>query len=194
MALGKQAKTLSKGQIEAVLGYLAKTRHPARNRLIFLLSVKAGLRAKEIARLTWWMTNDSQGDIGRTICLQDSASKGRSGRIIPLNDDVRDALVEYRNQVTSFAGPYVISTERSLATSPQAIVNMFQRWYRHLGFVGCSSHSGRRTFITNTARNISAVGGSLRDVQMLAGHTNLRTTQRYIEADLDAQRRVLQQV
>jgi hypothetical protein len=29
MGLGKQAKTLSKGQIEAVLGYLAKTRHPA---------------------------------------------------------------------------------------------------------------------------------------------------------------------
>jgi hypothetical protein len=46
MSLGKQAKTLSKGQVEAVLGYLAKTRNPARNRLIFLLSVKAGLRAK----------------------------------------------------------------------------------------------------------------------------------------------------
>src|ERR1700674_3100590 len=136
MSLGKQAKTLSEGQIEAVLGYLAKTRHPARNRLIFLLSVKAGLRAKEIARLTWWMTNDSQGEIGRALCLQDSASKGRSGRTIPLNDEVRDALIEYRKQVTGFAGPYVISTERSLATSPQAIVNLFQRWYRDLGFQG----------------------------------------------------------
>ena len=55
MSLGKQAKTLSKGQVEAVLGYLAKTRNPVRNRLIFLLSAKAGLRAKEIARLTWWI-------------------------------------------------------------------------------------------------------------------------------------------
>ena len=144
MGLGKQAKTLSKGQVEAVLGYLAKTRHPARNRLIFLLSVKAGLRAKEIARLTWWMTNNSWGEIGRAICLQDSASKGRSGRMIPLSDEVRDALIEYRRQVVSFTGPFVVSTERSLSTSPQAIVNMFQRWYRHLGFVGCSSHSGRR--------------------------------------------------
>lgn len=51
---------------------------------------------------------------------------------------------------------------------------MFQRWYRHLGFVGCSSHSGRRTFITNAARKISTVGASLKDVQELAGHTNLR--------------------
>ena len=53
MGLGKQAKTLSKGQVEAMLAYLSTTRHPERNRLIFLLSVKAGLRAKEIARLNW---------------------------------------------------------------------------------------------------------------------------------------------
>jgi integrase/recombinase XerD len=169
MPLGKQAKTLSKGQVEAVLAYLAKTRRPTRNRLIFLLSVKAGLRAKEMAHLTWWMTNDSQGEVGRAMCLLDSASKGNSGRMIPLSDEVREAIIVYRNEVKSVVGKYVISTERSLQTSPQAIVNMFQRWYRHLGFVGYSSHSGRRTFITNAARKISTVGGSLRDVQMLAG-------------------------
>jgi len=191
MGLGKQAKTLSKGQIDAMLAYLSTTRHPERNRLIFLLSVKAGLRAKEIARLNWLMTNDSQGEIGRTIYLLDSASKGKSGRIIPLNEDLRNALIEYRNQVMSFAGPLVISTERGLFTSPQAIVNMFQRWYRHLGFIGCSSHSGRRTFITNAARKISTVGGSLKDVQELAGHSNLRTTQRYIDPNPEAQVRVV---
>jgi len=68
---------------------------------------------------------------------------------------------------------------------------MFQRWYQHLGFVGCSSHSGRRTFITNAARKISTVGGPLKDVQELAGHSNLRTTQRYIEANPEAQVRVI---
>jgi len=93
--------------------------------------------------------------------------------------------------VMSFAGPLVISTERGLFTSPQAIVNMFQRWYRHLGFVGCSSHSGRRTFITKAARKISTVGGSLKDIQELAGHANLRTTQRYIDANPEAQVRVV---
>jgi len=191
MGLGKQAKTLSKGQVDAMLAYLSTTRHPERNRLIFLLSVKAGLRAKEIARLNWLMTNDSQGEIGWIIYLLDSASKGKSGRIIPLNEDLRNALIEYRDRVMSFAGPLVISTERGLFTSPQAIVNMFQRWYRHLGFVGCSSHSGRRTFITKAARKISTVGGSLKDIQELAGHANLRTTQRYIDANPEAQVRVV---
>jgi integrase/recombinase XerD len=76
MGLGKQAKALSKGQIDAMLAYLSTTRHAKRNRLIFLLSAKAGLRAKEIAKLTGRMTNDSLGDIARVIELQDSASKG----------------------------------------------------------------------------------------------------------------------
>ena len=72
-----------------------------------------------------------------------------------------------------------------------SVANLFHCWYRELGFEGCSSHSWRSTFITNTARKISTVGGSLRDVQVLAGHTNLRTTQRYIEANAEAQVRVV---
>jgi len=74
------------------------------------------------------------------------------------------------------------------------MVNLFHRWYRHLGFVGCSSHSGRRTFITNAARKMSTVGGSLKDVQELAGHSNLRTTQRYIKANPQAQVRIVELV
>jgi integrase len=60
------------GQIEAVLGYLVKTRWPTRNRVIFLLSVKAGLRAKEIARLTWRMVTDARGQIGQAIYLENT--------------------------------------------------------------------------------------------------------------------------
>ena len=192
MSLGKQAKILSRGQIEATLGYLAKTRHPARNRAIFLLSIKAGLRAKEIASLTWEMTTDANGEIGRAIHLQDKASKGRSGRIIPLNEELRSALSDWRRNVRVTPSTSVISTERSQRTSAQSIVNLFARWYSELGFHGCSSHSGRRTFITNTARKISTVDGSLRDVQILAGHANLRTTQRYIDANASAQSKVVQ--
>lgn len=194
MSLGKQAKPLSKGQIEAVLGYLAKTRHPIRNRLIFLLSIKAGLRAREIALLSWRMVTDAQGEIGQSIVLQNEASKGRSGRIIPFNEELRRALINWRQAVMATPDGRVIHTERSKQTSPQVIVNMFARWYEQIGFDGCSSHSGRRTFITNAARKISLVGGSLRDVQMLAGHSSLRVTQRYIEGEQSAQRKIVELV
>jgi integrase len=89
---------------------------------------------------------------------------------------------------------FLIESERSDCMSAQAIVNLFWRWYREIGFDGCSSHSGRRTFITNSARKISTVGGSLRDVQILAGHSSLRTTQRYIEPNPDAQLKIVELV
>ena len=67
MALGKQAKSLSKTQIDVALGYLAASRHPIRNRTILLLSVKAGMRAKEIACLSWDMLTTAEGEIGNAI-------------------------------------------------------------------------------------------------------------------------------
>src|SRR6202795_4596552 len=91
----RQAKILTKGQTDAVLGYLTKTRYPERNRAIFLLSVRAGLRAKEIAALTWAMLTDAEGNIGDAIHLVDQASKGSSGgRVIPLNKELKAALVQ----------------------------------------------------------------------------------------------------
>lgn len=194
MGLGKQAKTLTKGQVEATLGYLAKTRWPTRNRVIFLLSAKAGLRAKEIANLTWRMVTDSRGDIGQAVYLENAASKGRSGRVIPMSDELRTALAEYSKTTVVASNRFLIESERSDRMSAQAIVNLFWRWYHEIGFDGCSSHSGRRTFITNSARKISIVGGSLRDVQMLAGHSNLRTTQRYIEPNPEAQLKIVELV
>ena len=194
MGLGKQAKTLSKGQVEAVLGYLANTRWPTRNRVIFLLSAKAGLRAKEIASLNWRMVTDARGQIGHAIHLENTASKGQSGRVIPMNDDLRSALFEYAKTTVIATSGFLIESERSNRMSAQAVVNLFWRWYQDIGFDGCSSHSGRRTFITNSARKISTVGGSLRDVQMLAGHSNLRTTQRYIEPNPEAQTKIVELV
>lgn len=193
MALGKQAKTLTKGQVDGALGYLATTRHAVRNRVIFLLSVKAGFRAKEIAGLTWDMVTNAGGEVGMAIQLRDVASKGRSGRVVPINRELRQALIELKAlQAGGRPSPHLVTTERAAATSPQAIVNLFRTWFRALGYGGCSSHSGRRTFITNAARKISTVGGSLRDVQVLAGHSALSTTQRYIDADAAAQRRIVE--
>ena len=164
MSLGKQAKTLTKGQIEAILGFLSKSRYPTRNRAIFLLSLKAGLRAKEIALLSWEMITDADGQVGQAIHLQDRASKGRSGRIIPMNGELRAALQNLRTQLGPRLGRHVVLCERYGQVSPQTVVNMFCRWYKLLCFTGCNSHSERRTFINNTARKMSAVDGAIRDL------------------------------
>ena len=69
MAQGKQAKVLSEAQIKASIQYLTTTRNSLRDSVIFLLSVKAGLRAKEIASLTWQMVTDPEGSIADAIAL-----------------------------------------------------------------------------------------------------------------------------
>jgi integrase len=192
MSLGKQAKILTKQQQEAVLSYLTTTRNALRNKVIFLLSVRAGLRAKEIAGLTWAMVTDAENLVSDRISLQDIASKGKSGRVIWINKDLRSALEGLLTEQEEVQSAYrVIQSERVKVVSAQVIVNILWTWYRNLGFDNCSSHSGRRTFITNAAKKISLVGGSLRDVQALAGHSALTTTQRYIETDRDAMKRVV---
>ena len=197
MALGKQAKVLTKQQVDALYLSLALTRAPERNRLIFLLSVKAGLRAKEIAGLTWGMVLDASGEMSDQIALEDTASKGSSGRLIPINKQLKHELQNLLDKVLTgstvqmIRNRRVIQTQRGRSTTPQVIVNMFKGWYTRAGLIGCSSHSGRRTFITNAAKKISTVGGSLRDVQWLAGHSSLQTTQRYIDGDSDARRKVV---
>ena len=92
--------------------------------------------------------------------------------------------------VTRGTGPVVLS-ERGYAMTPLSIVVWFARAYRAVGLEGCSSHSGRRTFITRAARLVHKAGGSLRDVQLLAGHRSIQTTQRYIDGDTDAQRKLV---
>ncbi len=190
--LQRQAKTLLPGQIRAVSDLISRTRHPLRNRVIFLLSLRAGLRAKEIAGLEWRMVTDADGVIGGVLRLTNSAAKGNSGGAIPMSLELRRSLEALRQISFQPFGPTrVIRTERSAATSAQVIINLFREWYQALGFDGCSSHSGRRTFITMTARNIGRYGGSLRDVQALARHSSLAMTQRYIEIDSQAMKKVV---
>ena len=196
MGLGKQAKTLNPTQIKKISEFLLTNRYGLRDQTIFYFSVKCGLRAKEISHLKWSMVMESDGSISNYLHLPNSSSKGSSGRIVPLHKDLKNNLVKMVEEYKTFkdfdpVASSIIRTERSKSTTSQSIVNMFQRWYGRLGLVGCSSHSGRRTFITETSKKISTVGGSLRDIQMMVGHSSLQTTQRYIESDRECQWRVV---
>ena len=79
--LGKQAKILAPRELAALLAFAECSRHPLRNRVIVLLSAKAGLRAGEIANLTWDMVLDAGGKISNVIELRDHAAK--KGSAVP---------------------------------------------------------------------------------------------------------------
>src|SRR5436190_12024200 len=140
------------------------------------------------------MVTDAESEIAAVIALENRASKGKGGgRHIPIHPDLNTALIQLHRRRGEKARPDfpIIHSERDRGLSAAAVVVWFHRLYAGLGMVGCSSHSGRRSFITRAARKISEVGGSLRDIQALAGHASLGTTARYIEADAEAQRKVV---
>jgi integrase len=117
---GKQAKTLAANHIDDLLLFAETTRHPARDRVIVLLSVKAGLRAAEIANLTWEMVLDPEGGVSTLLELRDGAAKMGHGRVIPLHSDLRDALTAL-NEAANGGLPVVLS-ERGSKMKARSIV------------------------------------------------------------------------
>jgi integrase/recombinase XerD len=186
---GRQAKILSADDVGDLLTFASIGRHRLRNRVLVLLSAKAGLRAGEIAQLTWDMLVDGNGHLGRVIELRDGIAKKGSGRRIPIHPDLAAALAAWRQAMAP--SEYVIRSERGGPMTPLSIVVWYNRAFKAIGLRGCSSHSGRRTFVTRAARLAHKAGGSLRDVQLLAGHRSIQTTQAYIDGDTDAQRKLV---
>lgn len=186
------AKTVLPAEVDLLLQYAEKRRYPERNRVIVLLSFKAGLRACEIAGLKWEMVLGSDGAVGDQIVLSQGITKGGRGRTIPMHDRLQGALAVLHQSQGEPINGHVLRSERQGRLNTQSVVNWFASAYRDLGLAGCSSHSGRRTFITTSARVLAKTGGSLRDIQELAGHRALTTTERYIEGDRAAQRRLIE--
>ena len=185
------AKVLASRHVRNLCKRAGRGRYALRNRLIVLLSYKAGLRACEIAGLDWSMVLTAKAHVAASLTIAGTIAKNGRGRRIPVHPELRDALHAHHKACGKpIAGP-VVRSQRGANMTARSIVNWFAELYDELGLDGCSSHSGRRTFIINAARLVSKTGGSLRDVQELAGHSALSTTERYIEGDRDAQRKLV---
>jgi integrase len=186
---GKQAKVVTPPMLKRMLRHVSRSSFPERDRAMILLSMKAGLRACEIAGLDWSMVLDAQGKVSGTINVRDIIAKKRGGRRIPMHPDLRRAL-EKLAAAEGAVGP-IIRSYRGGHLNANSVVNWFVAMFKELGFEGCSSHSGRRSFITVAARNVHRSGCSLRDVQLLAGHRSIETTERYIDGDTCGQRKLV---
>ena len=189
MSLTKQAKILSAAQQNTILTHLSTSRQARRNTVMFLLTVDSGLRAKEVAELTWSMITDGEGQLTDRICLENSVAKGKSGGVIYMSNRLRRAIADHA--AGGSMADTVIKSQKGGPMTAQSVTNWYHQLYRKLGFEGCSGHSGRRTAITTWARKIHGVGGSMRDVQSLARHSSLQMTMRYIEISEDACRKVV---
>ncbi len=121
--------------------------------------------------------------IAMSPALRDALQALKDFRALPAEpSDPVEAEIWSRLQST----PHVIPPGRNNSSSrlksrANACVVWFNRVYDKAGLNGCSSHSGRRSFITQAARNANLQGCSLIDVQAIAGHADLGTTQLYVD-------------
>jgi integrase/recombinase XerD len=180
---GGRARTLNLDQLERVLAYIDKhSSCPESDRLKMELSFHAGLRACEIAGLRLRDVTDAEGAISNEIHVREEISKGRRERSVPMHPRIKAALEAFRQRypyLDSFAVSHRGRAPRIQSTN--ALTVWFHSIFKQAGFEGCSSHSGRRTFITQLARRSNHFNGSLRDVQIAAGHARLDTTAAYID-------------
>jgi integrase len=181
----KRAKTLEPEQLDRLLDYVKQhSAMPERDRLIVMLSFKAGLRAAEIVKIDMDALTDAEGRIGKAINIFAHVGKMGRERSIPMHPHVRDALAKFRRRFPSTDYVAVAADQRS-RMSVNAMTVYLHRLFAKAGFQECSSHSGRRTFGTELAKRANKFHNSLKDVQLLMGHARLDTTERYIEASQD---------
>ena len=177
-----KARTLSDSRIREALEAASTTR----NKLIFMLSIKAGLRACEISGLRW---EDIDWE-DRTMQLK--VTKGSVRRQVPINHTLLYLLRSHKEESQRDTGPVILSARGGYEpTTPNAIAQWLRRHYEKLEWEGYSSHSGRRTFVTRAAQRVKDAGGTMKDIQALVGHADIRTTAGYIDTDEDAQRKLV---
>ena len=186
---GRQAKIITPTMLRRMLGAVAGRETTKRDRVIILLSAKAGLRACEIARLDWSMVLDARGRVADCLAVRDAIAKKRGGRRIPMHASLGRALVALKRG-SATVGP-VIRSARGGGMRPKSIVNWFIALFASLELEGCSSHSGRRSFITAAARNRTRPAAACATCNCWPVTSRYEMTQGYIDGDTRGQRRLV---
>ena len=188
-----QAKVLSEKEIKKVVKLIESKRHSSRNRCMFLATHMSGARIGEIASLRICDVLASDGTIKTEVYLSAEQTKGSKGRTLYLSEKLRNEIelfLKTRFKLRDLLAVTLTDTTRALFTnqknpnrgfSASTACQMFHYWYKEAKIEGASSHSGRRSFITNLANK----GVHVRILQELAGHSSISVTQKYIDVNYD---------
>ena len=176
-----QAKTLKDNQIKQVLKIVSIGRNSARNRAMILISYLAGMRVGEIAALKIGDVLDANNEVKSEIWLKADQTKGNKGRKVIFGERLRKEIRIYLDSLKKLDAhqPLIYSQRNRNGFNANNLGQEFKRIYEKANISGATSHSGRRTFITNLANK----GIGVRLLQVLAGHKSIATTQIYIDVN-----------
>lgn len=184
-----QAKTLTPSEVDQVLNYIATQSFPLRNRVMFLTGLWSGVRVGELSSLTINDVMNLDGSIKAEVRLTAEQTKGRQPRTVFLPQKLRDELTAYLVLRTGAKPehPLFVTAGRK-RFSANVMAQHFHYLFKKAGIAGASSHSMRRSFITNLA----AKGVGVRVLASLAGHRSIAVTQRYIDVNDEMKRNAVE--
>ena len=188
--MSKQAKTLSNDEIRKVLDYVATRKHSERNRAMIYTIFNTGMRVSEVANLRFKEVVDGEGAVRREIRLSAEDTKTKEARIVFVNDRLHKELTRYvklYKPLNTNVKFFYSQKRASDGYSPNTLAQFFHYLFNRAGIAGASSHSGRRSFITNLANK----GVGIRVIMGLSGHRALSSVQCYIDCNDDMKRKAI---
>jgi integrase/recombinase XerD len=190
-SMTKQAKTLNSEELRRVLDYVATRKHSTRNRALVVASFFSGCRVGELSTISYSCVVDENGKVRDEIRLKAENTKTKEARIVFVNAKLKKELQKYADfyKPVDKDQKFFYSQKRaSNGYNANTLTQFFHYLYKRAGVYGASSHSGRRTFITNLASK----GVGVRVLASLAGHKNISTTQCYIDVNDDMKRKAVE--
>jgi integrase/recombinase XerD len=178
-----QSQVLSLDEIKRLIQFQKNSRHSTRNICLINLSAFTGMRVGEVSKLKLNDVVDENWNIKDQVVLKKEYTKTKKNRVVYLvHKEVRKSLENYltdrrktetikenRNWIKK---PLFVS-QKSGAFSPRTLQRLYKNMIRAVGLDEMkSSHSFRRTFITN----LISSGIDMKTVSTLAGHSSIQTT------------------
>lgn len=184
-----KARVLTETEFKRLLLVAKDGQFGVRNVALVYCSFGLGLRAKEIASLSIADVADANYELYDELCLKRAMTKGEKQRHAYLvNEKLRKALQDHLNQLKQLPRDKAIfQTQRKSRFTANTLQKWFKALYDKAGIPGASSHSGRRTFITQLIEK----GADIKAVSRLAGHANIVTTAIYVEDNPDRLKRIV---
>lgn len=190
----KPREAFSMEEVRSILQYIYSC-DPSRIGTAVLTLLLTGLRRGELLGLQWGDLTDSTLTVNRSVFLEGStptteehrAKTAFSLRTVPLLPEV-----SFRLQGLPHYGEFVFSTRSGTIWHPRNFDRDYHRFFDRLQEAlprvrRLPPHSCRHTFATLVNQSCA----DIRTVQVLLGHTDLKTTSRYTHPDFSSMDRAV---
>lgn len=178
-----QARILSTKEIGGMFKVLSKNR----DKVLFAIGIYTGLRVGEIVSLRTDQLFSDAGNVRHVLKVKRTKKKNTVFNDIPIHPKLKKILTDYFAEAE--LGAWLFPSDESSTghlTRAQAH-NVLTAAFDILGLDDASTHSMRRTCLTNMSR----AGVPLRTIQEISGHASLSDLQAYLAVDPDDKRRAI---